>query len=95
MTNLDVNASITIDPSTAFCPKTYYAALRGLGVDPIVRKNADGSLGEYSTVRAAGVASAIYVWAIDGDPDRSLRREYAIATWENRAEGEDVVLLGY
>lgn len=95
MSNLDVNANITIDVSTPFCPKTYYAALRGLGVDPFVRKNPDGSLVEYSTVGDAGVASATYVWAIDGDPDWSLRREYARAAWAKRAEGEDVVLLGY
>lgn len=94
MTDLDINASVGIDVSTAFCPKTYYAALRGLGVDPLVRKNPDGSLGEYSAVGDAGGVSAIYVWAIDGDPDWSLRREYAREAWAKRAEGEGVVLLG-
>jgi hypothetical protein len=98
MTNLNSNASVAIDPSTPFCARTYYAGLRDLGVDPLVRQNpADGSLGEYFTVgpnNGVGDVSAPYTWAMNGDPDRSLRREYAIASWENRAEGQEVVLLG-
>ena len=93
MTNLNSNASVTIDPSTPFCARTYYAGLRDLGADPFVAQPPNGSLGEYSTVRSGDV-SALCRWAINGDPDRSIRREYAIAAWENRAEGQELVLLG-
>jgi hypothetical protein len=94
MTNLNSNASVAIDPSTPFCARTYYAGLRDLGVDPFVAQPPNGSLGEYSSARGAGAVSALHRWAINGDPDRSLCREYAIAAWENRAEGQEVVLLG-
>lgn len=97
MSNLDVNASITIDPSTPFCARTYYAALRGLGVDPLIRKTTDGKLSEYSMTGAnngVGDVSTVYTWAINGDPDRSLRRDYAISAWDNREEGQEEVLLG-
>lgn len=98
MSNLDVNSNITIDVSTPFCPKTYYAALRGLGADPLVRKNPDGGLFEQRTVGAnngVGDVGDLHIWAMKGDPDQSLCRDYAISAWENRAEGGDVVLLGY
>jgi hypothetical protein len=97
MTNLNSNASVAIDPSTPFCAHAYYSALRDLGVDPLVRQNPDGGLGEYSTVGAnngVGDVSALCRWAINSDPDQSLCREYAIAAWENRAAGQEVVILG-
>jgi hypothetical protein len=97
MTNLDNKASITIDPSTSFCARTYYAGLRTLGVNPFVSNAPNGRLGEYSTVGAnngVGDVSALCRWAINGDPDQSMCREYAIAAWENRAEGQEVVMLG-
>jgi hypothetical protein len=31
---------------------------------------------------------------MNGDPDQSLCHEHAIAAWENRAGGQEVLLLG-
>ncbi|MDB5610502.1 MAG: hypothetical protein JWP25_7402 [Bradyrhizobium sp.] len=97
MTNLSSNASVAIDPSTPFCARTYYAALRDLGVDSIVVQKRDGGLGEYRTIGAnngVGDTSPFHTWVMNGDPDQSLCREHAIAAWENRAGGQEVLLLG-
>lgn len=40
MTDLDANASITVNPSTPFCAYTYYTGLRAEGRDPMVRDGA-------------------------------------------------------
>lgn len=86
MTNLSVNSSITIDPSTPFCARTYYAALRGAGCDPMIRGG-----GLYTLLNGGREAGK---WAAFHDPDGSQRLEFARAAWANRGEDEEVVLLG-
>lgn len=81
------NPATSIDPSTPFCARTYYSALRDLGVDPLVCQQPDGSLGEHTRLGAnngVGDVSHIVDWAMAGDPDWSLRNKYVFFVLENR-----------
>jgi hypothetical protein len=76
--------TMLVDPSAPFDAHTYYAGLRALNVDPNIHER-DGSLWEYSAVgHTVGDVSQLVRWAMAGDPDSSLRREYAFAAWSNR-----------
>src|SRR6185437_1633223 len=96
MSDLSFNASAGIDVSTAFCAHTYYAALRGLGADPTVRLQPDGSIGLHVLVGADNSEGdgTLEPWARNGDPDFSIRKEYARAAWANRDLEDEVVLVG-
>jgi hypothetical protein len=98
MTNPGTNANASIDPSTPFGARLYYMALRDLGADPTLRQQPDGGVGLYTTVGAnngVGDVSVLCAWAMNGDPDRSLRNKFVAAEWRYRPEGAEVVLLGF
>jgi hypothetical protein len=71
-----------------FDAHTYYAALRDLGVEPLlVRLDPDGGLSEYSRIGAnngVGDTRRLHVWAMNEDPEGLRRNEYARLVWEAR-----------
>lgn len=88
MSDFEVAASITIDPSTPFCAYTYYTGLRAEGRDPIVR---DGAF----CVRVGDSSENNFgQWAALRDPSGDLRLDYARALWAARTSDDEVILLG-
>ncbi|MCA6107725.1 hypothetical protein [Bradyrhizobium cenepequi] len=96
MDNLTINANISIDPSTPFCARTYYAGLRALNVNPCIRQKSDGGFAEFSAVgHEVGDVSKLARWAMTADPDWSIRKAYAFSVWDNRPASEcQLVPLG-
>lgn len=90
MTDFEVDASITIDPSTPFCAYTYYTGLRAEGGNPFV---ANGGLYQ-SVTGGSKTAREFNEWATRHDTDGALRLEYARAMWATRASNDAVILLG-
>lgn len=88
MTNLDANASITVDPSTPFCAYTYYTGLRAEGRDPIVRD------GAFFVSVGDSLVNNLDRWAALRDPSGDERLDYARALWAARTSDDEVILLG-
>ncbi|MGY4370731.1 hypothetical protein ACVW1A_006796 [Bradyrhizobium sp. LB1.3] len=88
MSDLNLNASASIDPSTPFCAHTYYAGLRAKGCDPVVYKGGlHWLVGESST-------GNLHAWAAHHDLDGSLRLEHARTAWATRTSDDEAILLG-
>jgi hypothetical protein len=88
MSDLNLNASAGIDPSTPFCARTYFEKIREEGCNPIVRDCAF-----YIYLTSTGDTGAGR-WAALQDPDGTARKEYARAAWDNRRNDNEVILLG-
>jgi hypothetical protein len=77
-----------------FDPAKYYSEMRICGLEPCATFRG----GEYAEVAlidvAAGTTEFFVKWALQGDPDRDLRRSHIQKAWEARDEGEDFVQLG-
>lgn len=88
MSDLNLNASASIGPSTPFCPRTYFHGLREAGSNPLVRGGGLRWLvGESST-------SNLNKWAALHDEDGAVRLQYARDAWAERTSDDDVILLG-
>ncbi|MCA1399137.1 hypothetical protein [Bradyrhizobium sp. BRP56] len=86
MSDLNLNASASVGPSTPFCAHTYYAHLRGEGCNPIVSNGALHML--------LGAADETDQWAARHDPDGLQRLEHARAVWAKRGSDDEIILLG-
>lgn len=88
MSDLNLNASASIDPSTPFCPRTYFHGLREAGSNPLVHGGGlYWSVGESST-------GNLGKWAARHDPDGKLQMDYARAMWSTRASDDEIIALG-
>src|SRR5258707_15558978 len=88
MNNPTTNANVSINPSTPFCARTYYAGIRAEGCNPVIHdgglhfllnESSDDNLGK---------------WAALHDPEGSLRLDHARAAWEKRTSDDEIILLG-
>jgi hypothetical protein len=91
----DIN-TLRFNLSAPFDAHTFYSGLRSIGADPLVAQMPDGSLGEYAMIGAnngVGDTRALYAWAVSGDPDGSLRSQYARSIWKSRPAGDSCTEL--
>lgn len=96
MTDLNINASLSIDPSTPFCARTYFQGLRAAGVRPYASSHAGrDSSGRWLDDGDANVrAQPWYDWSHKQDPNQKQEGEYVVALLDkHRHTDDDLVMI--
>ncbi|MCP1765012.1 MULTISPECIES: hypothetical protein [Bradyrhizobium] len=96
MTNFNLNASASVDPSTPFCARTFFQGLREAGVGPYATAQAGrrGYVSSLNDPAANERARPWHQWLLQQDPEQAKVDAYVLALLDkHRHTDDDLVVM--